>query len=134
MPHQVPVTCPDGADPDRPAFSDDARGKVLRAMDGTHADLPGRPATEAFAASSRTCGGRCRTGRAGGAARPRSCTRSGDPCINGTAPQCEDPHQARVAPPGIAGIPAGLPTDVPKARFLARGGRVPVPPPLRQPK
>ena len=48
-----------------------------------------------------------------------SCTRGGYPCINCTAPQFEDPAHAFVETPKIAGIPVGLPTDMPKAWFMA---------------
>jgi len=80
-----------------------------------------------------------------------SCTRGGYPCINCTAPQFEDPHHAFVETPKIAGIPVGLPTDMPKAWFMAlaslskaatpnridtnaHADRVLVPPTLRKPK
>uniref|UniRef100_UPI0035B02C76 NADH-quinone oxidoreductase subunit B family protein n=1 Tax=Paenirhodobacter enshiensis TaxID=1105367 RepID=UPI0035B02C76 len=48
-----------------------------------------------------------------------SCTRGGYPCINCTAPEFEDPGHAFTATPKIAGIPVGLPTDMPKAWFMA---------------
>ncbi len=48
-----------------------------------------------------------------------SCTRAGYPCINCTAPLFEDPRHAFVETPKIAGIPVGLPTDMPKAWFMA---------------
>lgn len=80
-----------------------------------------------------------------------SCTRGGYPCINCTAPRFEDPVHAFVETPKIAGIPVGLPTDMPKAWFMAlaslskaatperigrnaRADRVVVPPTLRRPK
>jgi ferredoxin hydrogenase small subunit len=80
-----------------------------------------------------------------------SCTRGGFPCINCTAPRFEDPAHAFVETPKIAGIPVGLPTDMPKAWFMAlaslskaatperigrnaRADRVVVPPTLRRPK
>ena len=80
-----------------------------------------------------------------------SCTRGGYPCINCTAPQFEDPAHAFVETPKIAGIPVGLPTDMPKAWFMAlaslskaatpdrigqnaKADRVVVPPTLRRPK
>ncbi|WP_395539682.1 HupU protein [Neotabrizicola sp. sgz301269] len=48
-----------------------------------------------------------------------SCTRGGYPCINCTAPEFEDPRHAFTETPKIAGIPVGLPTDMPKAWFMA---------------
>lgn len=80
-----------------------------------------------------------------------SCTRGGYPCINCTAPGFEDPTHAFVETPKIAGIPVGLPTDMPKAWFMALASlskaatpdrigrnatsdRVVVPPALRRPK
>ena len=80
-----------------------------------------------------------------------SCTRGGYPCINCTAPQFEDPAHAFVETPKIAGIPVGLPTDMPKAWFMAlaslskaatptriganaHADRVVVPPTLRKPR
>lgn len=48
-----------------------------------------------------------------------SCTRGGYPCINCTAPRFEDPAHAFVETPKVAGIPVGLPTDMPKAWFMA---------------
>jgi ferredoxin hydrogenase small subunit len=48
-----------------------------------------------------------------------SCTRGGYPCINCTAPGFEDPAHAFVETPKVAGIPVGLPTDMPKAWFMA---------------
>lgn len=80
-----------------------------------------------------------------------SCTKGGYPCINCTAPQFEDPAHAFVETPKVAGIPVGLPTDMPKAWFMAlaslskaatpdrigrnaRADRVVVPPTLRRPK
>ena len=80
-----------------------------------------------------------------------SCTRGGYPCINCTAPLFEDPSHAFVETPKIAGIPVGLPTDMPKAWFMAlaslskaatperiganaKSDRVIVPPTLRRPK
>ncbi len=78
-----------------------------------------------------------------------SCTRGGYPCISCTAPGFEDPTHAFVETPKIAGIPVGLPTDMPKAWFMAlaslskaatparigqnaRADRVVVPPTLRK--
>jgi ferredoxin hydrogenase small subunit len=80
-----------------------------------------------------------------------SCTRGGYPCINCTAPQFEDPRHAFVETPKVAGIPVGLPTDMPKAWFMAlaslskaatpdrigtnaRADRVVVPPTPRKPR
>jgi ferredoxin hydrogenase small subunit len=80
-----------------------------------------------------------------------SCTRGGYPCINCTAPRFEDPSHAFVETPKVAGIPVGLPTDMPKAWFMAlaslskaatperigqnaKADRVVVPPTLRRPK
>ncbi len=80
-----------------------------------------------------------------------SCTKGGYPCINCTAPEFEDPRHAFTETPKIAGIPVGLPTDMPKAWFMAlaslskaatpdRLGRnavadhIVVPPTLRKPK
>ncbi|MBL8574237.1 MAG: HupU protein [Hyphomicrobiaceae bacterium] len=48
-----------------------------------------------------------------------SCTRGGYACINCTAPEFEDPGHAFLETPNIAGIPVGLPTDMPKAWFVA---------------
>ena len=48
-----------------------------------------------------------------------SCTRGGYPCINCTAPEFEEPRHAFMETPKIAGIPVGLPTDMPKAWFVA---------------
>ncbi len=48
-----------------------------------------------------------------------SCTRGGYACINCTAPEFEEPGHAFSATPNIAGIPLGLPTDMPKAWFVA---------------
>ncbi len=48
-----------------------------------------------------------------------SCTRGGYPCINCTAPEFEEPRHLFTATPKIAGIPVGLPTDMPKAWFMA---------------
>jgi Ni,Fe-hydrogenase I small subunit len=80
-----------------------------------------------------------------------SCTRGGYPCINCTAPQFEESNHAFVETPKIAGIPVGLPTDKPKAWFMAlaslskaatpnrigtnaHADRVLVPPTLRKPR
>jgi NiFe hydrogenase small subunit HydA len=48
-----------------------------------------------------------------------SCTRGGFACINCTAPEFEEPGHAFAETPNIAGIPIGLPTDMPKAWFVA---------------
>lgn len=48
-----------------------------------------------------------------------SCIRGGYACINCTAPGFEDPGHAFTETPKIAGIPVGLPTDMPKAWFVA---------------
>jgi uptake hydrogenase small subunit len=48
-----------------------------------------------------------------------SCTRGGYACINCTAPEFEEPRHSFVETPKIAGIPVGLPTDMPKAWFVA---------------
>ena len=48
-----------------------------------------------------------------------SCTRGGYPCINCTAPNFEEPGHAFAVTPKIAGIPIGLPIDMPKAWFVA---------------
>ncbi|HEY0833901.1 MAG TPA: HupU protein [Azospirillum sp.] len=48
-----------------------------------------------------------------------SCTRGGYACINCTAPEFEEPGHAFLDTPTFAGIPIGLPTDMPKAWFVA---------------
>lgn len=48
-----------------------------------------------------------------------SCIRGGYPCINCTAPGFEEPGHPFLSTPKIAGIPIGLPTDMPKAWFVA---------------
>lgn len=48
-----------------------------------------------------------------------SCIEGGYPCINCTAPGFEEPGHAFTATPKISGIPIGLPTDMPKAWFVA---------------
>ena len=80
-----------------------------------------------------------------------SCTRGGYPCINCTAPEFEEPRHSFTATPKIAGIPVGLPTDMPKAWFMALASlskaatperlarnatadRILVPPSLRKPR
>lgn len=44
-----------------------------------------------------------------------SCTRGNYPCINCTAPEFEEPRHSFTETPKIAGIPIGLPSDMPKA-------------------
>jgi NiFe hydrogenase small subunit HydA len=48
-----------------------------------------------------------------------SCLRGGYACINCTAPGFEEPGHVFGHTPKIAGIPVGLPTDMPKAWFVA---------------
>ncbi len=48
-----------------------------------------------------------------------SCLRGGYACINCTAPEFEEPGHSFTETPKIAGIPIGLPTDMPKAWFVA---------------
>lgn len=48
-----------------------------------------------------------------------SCTRGGYACISCTEPGFEEPGHAFHHTPKIAGIPIGLPTDMPKAWFVA---------------
>ncbi|MGC2165141.1 MAG: HupU protein [Gallionella sp.] len=48
-----------------------------------------------------------------------SCTRGGYACIACTEPGFEEPGHAFAVTPKIAGIPIGLPTDMPKAWFVA---------------
>ncbi|RVT83240.1 HupU protein [Rhodobacteraceae bacterium CCMM004] len=48
-----------------------------------------------------------------------SCTRAGYPCIACTEPEFEEPRHAFTETPKIAGIPVGLPSDMPKAWFMA---------------
>lgn len=48
-----------------------------------------------------------------------SCTRGGYACINCTAPEFEEPGHMFLETPKLAGIPIGLPTDMPKAWFVA---------------
>ena len=48
-----------------------------------------------------------------------SCLKGGYPCINCTAPKFEHPRLNFTETPKIAGIPVGLPTDMPKAWFVA---------------
>ena len=48
-----------------------------------------------------------------------SCTRGGYACINCTAPEFEEPGHRFMETPKLAGIPVGLPVDMPKAWFVA---------------
>ncbi|WP_335946768.1 HupU protein [Salipiger bermudensis] len=48
-----------------------------------------------------------------------SCTRGNYPCIACTAPEFEEPGHPFTETPTIAGIPVGLPSDMPKAWFMA---------------
>lgn len=48
-----------------------------------------------------------------------SCTQAGYPCIACTAPEFEEPRHPFTETPKVAGIPVGLPTDMPKAWFMA---------------
>ncbi|MBN8874127.1 MAG: HupU protein [Rhodospirillales bacterium] len=48
-----------------------------------------------------------------------SCLHGNYPCINCTAPGFEEPGHGFVETPKIGGIPIGLPTDMPKAWFVA---------------
>ncbi len=48
-----------------------------------------------------------------------SCLRGGYACINCTAAEFEEPGHCFTETPKIAGIPVGLPTDMPKAWFIA---------------
>lgn len=48
-----------------------------------------------------------------------SCLDGGYPCINCTAPEFEEPQHSFTETPKVAGIPVGLPTDMPKAWFVA---------------
>lgn len=48
-----------------------------------------------------------------------SCLRGGYPCINCTAPDFHEPGHSFTRTPKFAGIPIGLPTDMPKAWFVA---------------
>lgn len=48
-----------------------------------------------------------------------SCLRGGYACINCTAPEFEEPGHSFTHTPKIVGIPVGLPTDMPKAWFVA---------------
>ncbi|THF65346.1 NADH-quinone oxidoreductase subunit B family protein [Pseudothauera rhizosphaerae] len=48
-----------------------------------------------------------------------SCTRGGYACISCTEPGFEEPGHPFVQTPKVAGIPIGLPSDMPKAWFVA---------------
>lgn len=48
-----------------------------------------------------------------------SCTRGGYACVSCTEPGFQDPGHAFDRTPKVAGIPVGLPTDMPKAWFVA---------------
>ncbi len=48
-----------------------------------------------------------------------SCTSGGYPCISCTEPGFEEPGHPFAETPKISGIPIGLPTDMPKAWFVA---------------
>ncbi|MBK5934735.1 ferredoxin hydrogenase small subunit [Rhodovulum imhoffii] len=48
-----------------------------------------------------------------------SCTKGGYPCIACTAPEFEEPAHAFTETPKVGGIPVGLPSDMPKAWFMA---------------
>ncbi len=67
----------------------------------------------------------CKGTQAGGDCNTRtwngsgSCISGGYPCIACTEPGFEDPGHPFVETPKIAGIPLGLPTDMPKAWFVA---------------
>lgn len=80
-----------------------------------------------------------------------SCTNAGYPCINCTAPEFEEPGHGFTETPKFAGIPVGLPSDMPKAWFMALASlskaatperiginatsdRISVPPSLKKPK
>ena len=80
-----------------------------------------------------------------------SCTRAGYPCINCTAPEFEEPGHGFTETPKFAGIPVGLPSDMPKAWFMALASlskaatphriganatsdRIAIPPSLKKPK
>ena len=48
-----------------------------------------------------------------------SCLRGGYACINCTAPDFQEPGHSFTETPKLGGIPVGLPTDMPKAWFVA---------------
>ena len=63
-----------------------------------------------------------------------SCLRGGYACINCTAPGFEEPGHRFAETPKFAGIPIGLPTDMPKAWFIALASlsKAATPPRLRE--
>ena len=63
-----------------------------------------------------------------------SCTSAGYPCINCTAPEFEEPGRAFAQTPKLAGVPVGLPVDMPKAWFIALASlaKAATPPRLRR--
>lgn len=48
-----------------------------------------------------------------------SCTRGNYPCVNCTAPEFEEPGRVFTETPKLAGVPQGLPSDMPRAWFMA---------------
>jgi Ni,Fe-hydrogenase I small subunit len=48
-----------------------------------------------------------------------SCVKGGYACINCTEPGFQDPGHRFLDTPKVAGIPIGLPSDMPKAWFVA---------------
>jgi ferredoxin hydrogenase small subunit len=48
-----------------------------------------------------------------------SCTRGGYACVSCTEPGFQEPRHPFHVTPKVAGIPIGLPTDMPKAWFVA---------------
>lgn len=48
-----------------------------------------------------------------------SCLRAGYPCIGCTSPEFDKPGHEFTQTPKVAGIPIGIPTDMPKAWFVA---------------
>ncbi len=60
-----------------------------------------------------------------------SCLRGGYACINCTAPEFEEPDGNFFETRKIAGIPVGLPTDMPKAWFVALASLAKAATPLR---
>lgn len=63
-----------------------------------------------------------------------SCLDGNYPCINCTAPEFEEPGHDFLETPKVAGIPVGLPTDMPKAWFVALASlsKAATPPRLKQ--
>ena len=63
-----------------------------------------------------------------------SCISGGYPCIACTEPNFEEPGHTFIETPKIAGIPVGLPTDMPKAWFVALSSlsKAATPPRLRK--